>query len=315
MDWMGLRGVYTILATPFANSGELDELSLRHLLEATVGMGVDGITVLGVASEASKLTDSEHHQVVRLAMEVVAGCRPVVVGVSREGTDAAIAAAREAADAGAAAIMVAPPAFVLPGPALTEHYRRIAAAVPVPIVLQDFPPANGVTLSPPAMAELVHAVPAITTIKLEDPPTPHRVAQTLALLGDRSATIVGGLGGVYLLDELRRGSSGTMTGFAFPEVLVAIWRAWQAGDRRRASEIYYRYLPLLVLEGQPKIGVAVRKELLRRRGLFAAAATRHPGPVLDAGLAADLDETLALLRLTAPFAGFDPQREVSCRTE
>lgn len=301
-----LRGVYTILTTPFTPDGELDESSLRRLLEATVGMGIDGITILGVAGEAQKLTAAERRRVVRITMAVTAGRVPILVGTSHDGTDATITASREAMEAGATGFMIAPPTFVPPGPVLTEHYQRIARAVPLPIVLQDFPPVNGVTLSPRAMAELVDAVPAIATIKLEDTPTPQRVAQTLALLGDRPATILGGLGGVYLLDELRRGSSGTMTGFAFPEVLVAVWRAWQAGDRLGASKIYYRYLPLLVFEGQPRIGLAVRKELLRRRGLIASAATRHPGPKLDAGSAAALDETLAFLDMEAPFEGFNP---------
>jgi 4-hydroxy-tetrahydrodipicolinate synthase len=117
-------------------------------------------------------------------------------------------------------------------------------------------------------------------------------------------SIVGGFGAIYLLDELRRGSHGTMTGFAFPEILVAIWRAWQGGDRQTASEIYVRYLPLLVLEGQPKIGLAVRKELLKLRGFIASGLTRFPGPALDTNLRSDLEETLTLVDLRAPFEVF-----------
>jgi 4-hydroxy-tetrahydrodipicolinate synthase len=150
-------------------------------------------------------------------------------------------------------------------------------------------------MAPQAMAELVDSVPAITTIKLEDVPTPQRTSHTLALLEGHDVTIVGGLGGMYLLDELRRGSAGTMTGFAYPEVLVAIWQAWTTDDRQRAAEVYYRYLPLLVFEGQPKLGVAIRKELLRRRGLIKSSAVRQPGPRLDEGTAADLSETPAWL--------------------
>jgi 4-hydroxy-tetrahydrodipicolinate synthase len=290
----GLRGVYNILSTPFTESGALDVASLRRLTTATVETGVDGITVLGVAGEAGKLLEEERRQVIELVMEVNAGRLPIVVGTSREGTDATVAACREAEQAGAAGVMVAPPAFMQPGTAMQAHYEAIAAAISIPIVLQDFPPVNGVTLAPRAMADLVQAVPAITTIKLEDVPTPQRTAQTLALLQEQQGvTVVGGLGGMYLLDELRRGASGTMTGFAYPEVLVDIWRAWAAGDRQRAAEVYYRHLPLLVFEGQPKLGVAIRKEILRRRGLIASATVRRPGPILDPGTAADLTETLA----------------------
>jgi 4-hydroxy-tetrahydrodipicolinate synthase len=290
----GLRGVYNILSTPFTPDGALDVASLRRLTAATLEMGVDGLTILGVAGEANKLLEEERRQVVEIVMEVNAGRLPIFVGTSRDGTDATVAACREAEQAGAAGVMVAPPTFMQPGAGMTAHYQALADAISIPIVLQDFPPVNGVVLSPRVMADLVMAVPAITTIKLEDVPTPQRTAQTLALLEEHpDVTIVGGIGGMYLLDELRRGSSGTMTGFAYPEALVQIWRAWDSGERQQAAEVYYRYLPLLVFEGQPKLGVAIRKEILRRRGLIDSATVRRPGPTLDPGTAADLTETLA----------------------
>ncbi|HET9014474.1 MAG TPA: dihydrodipicolinate synthase family protein [Thermomicrobiaceae bacterium] len=294
-----LRGVYHILSTPFTPDGALDDASLGRLVDAVVDLGVDGITPLGVAGEAQKLTDAERRRVVEVVIQTVAGRVPVVVGTSRDGTDATVAASREAEALGAAGVMVAPPTFVGAGPALTAHYRRVAEAVSVPLVLQDYPPVNGVSLSPRAMAELVAAVPAITTIKLEDPPTGLRIAQTLALLEGSPATIIGGMGGTYFLEELRRGSSGTMTGFAYPEVLVAIWRSWRDGDRAAAASLYHRYLPLLLFEGQPKLGVAVRKEILRRRGLIAHAAVRQPATTLDEGTADLLAETLRELGIDA----------------
>ncbi len=297
----GLRGVYNIMATPFAEDGALDEVSLRRLAAATIDMGVDGITVLGVAGEAQKMLDSERRRVLEIVMEVNAGRVPIIVGASQNATDTTIAACKEAKEAGAAGVMVAPPLNLSPGAALTEHFRRLGEAIAIPIVLQDFPPSNGVTMSPADMAALVNTIPAITTIKLEDPPTPQRIAQTLALIKRPGATILGALGGIYYLDELRRGASGTMTGFAYPEALVAIWRAWDAGDRRKAAELYYRYLPLIHLEGQPKINLAVRKEILKRRGLIASAAVRHPGPSLDDGLREDLAETIEIIGIDEDF--------------
>lgn len=296
-----LRGVYHILSTPFHPDGSLDEAGVRRLVNAVIDMGVDGITILGVAGEAQKLLDDERKRVIGTVMDANAGRVPIIVGASQNGTDTTIAACREAEAAGAAGVMIAPPTFQQAGPTLTAHYQQVADAIDIPIVLQDFPPVNGVTLSPQAMADLVAAVPAITTIKLEGIPSPQRTGQTLALSGDR-ITIVGGLGGMYLLDELRRGSSGTMTGFAYPEVLIQIWRAWANADRQRATEIYYRYMPLLVFEGQPGLGVAIRKEILRRRGLIESALVRHPGPRLDDGILADLGETIDFLEIDQAFA-------------
>lgn len=299
-----LTGVFNILTTPFLPDGGLDLSSLRRLIEGVVGAGVDGITVLGVAGEAQKLSGEERSEVVTTALEVAGGRVPVFVGASQDGTDVTVAASLEAERAGATGVMIAPPTFLQPGPALTEHFGRIGGAISIPIILQDYPPVNGVTMSPQAMAELVRAVPAITTIKLEGTPTPQRTAQTLALVGDR-ATVLGGLGGMYLLDELRRGASGTMTGFAYPEVLVEIWRAWRTGDRRSAAGIYARYLPLLVFEGQPGVGLAIRKEILRRRGLIEHAAVRQPGPRIDQGILDDLEETVSMLDVRQRF---DTQR-------
>ena len=295
-DVDGLVGVYNILSTPFTDSGELDMESLRTLTAATVEMGVDGITVLGVAGEAQKLLDDERRAVMTTVIEVVAGRIPVIVGVSRDGTTATIAACLEAQEAGAMGVMVAPPTFVQPGPGLTQHFVAIGDAIAIPIILQDFPIANAVTMSPQQMADLVHAVPRISTIKLEDAPTPLRISQTLALLPEH-VSIVGGLGGMYLLDELRRGSSGTMTGFAYPEALIDIVRAWDDDDAERAEQIFYSFLPLLMFEGQPKLGVAIRKEILRRRGLIASNHVRRPGPVLDPGIADDLSATLRYMGL------------------
>lgn len=292
MNGEPVRGVYNILSTPFAPEGELDEGSLRRLVEATIGAGVTGVTALGVAGETQKLTDDERRRVIQVVMEVNAGRVPVIVGTSRDGTIPTIIASQEAHRLGAAGVMIAPPTFTLPGPALTRHFERIGAAIDIPITLQDFPAANAVTMTPRQMAELAEAVPAIVTIKLEDPPTPLRIAQTLALTGER-VSLVGGNGGIYLLDELRRGAAGTMTGFSYPEVLLRIVRSWQERDEAEAARVYYRYLPLLVFEFQPKIGVAVRKEMLRRRGLIDNATVRQPGPSLDHGLLEDLDKVLA----------------------
>ncbi len=296
-----LHGIYNILTTPFLPDGSIDETSLRRLVDSVIGMGVAGITILGVAGEAQKLTEPEKRRLGEIVMEVNNGRVPIIVGASRDGTDTTIAACRQAEEIGAAGVMVTPPTFSQPGPSMIEHFRRVGASIGIPITLQDYPPVNGVTLSPRAMADLVEAVPTITTIKLEDPPTPQRFAQTLAMTGNR-ISIVGGLGGMYLLDELRRGGSGAMTGFAFPEVLVGIWSAWSSGDRERASRLYYAYLPVLVFEGQPKLGVAIRKEILKRRGLIDHAFVRHPGPKLDEGTLSDLAETLAYTGIESDYS-------------
>jgi 4-hydroxy-tetrahydrodipicolinate synthase len=204
--------------------------------------------------------------------------------------------------------MVAPPVFAKVGGGLIEHFRRIGAEGGLPIVLQDYPPVNGVSLSPPFMAELVAAVPEVVTIKLEDPPTAPRIRQTRALTGERRPTFQGGLSGVWLLDELRAGAAGAMTGFPYPEVLLAIWRAFGAGDEREAAALYGRYLPLMLLDGQAGVGVATRKEILVRRGLIRHATVRAPGLALDPEARRHLHATLDALELDARYPAVGARR-------
>ena len=96
--------------------------------------------------------------------------------------------------------------------------------------------------------------------------------------------VFGGLGGVGLLDELAAGAAGAMTGFSRPEALLAALRAWQAGGMAAAHQSYARWLPLANFEAQPGIGLALRKEALRRRGLFAEATVRPPAPPMPEAL-------------------------------
>jgi 4-hydroxy-tetrahydrodipicolinate synthase len=289
---LNVTGVFAILATPFASDGSLDVASLERLVEASVAAGVDGVTALGVAGEAQRLSDRERSAVIDHVMRTVGGRVPVVAGASFDGTRIAAEAAADAAAMGVAAVMVAPPTFATIGPAVVKHLQAIAQAG-LPLVLQDYPPLNGVTMTPAQMAGLVTEVPGICCIKLEGPPTPVRIAQTRAL-ADRPVSIVGGSGGVYLLDELRHGSDGTMTGYSFPEHLISVMASWRERDFERAEREYYRALPLLVFEGQAGIGLAIRKEILRRRGWIAHAAVRAPGMTLDATTAAGID---AIIRL------------------
>ncbi|HEY8596857.1 MAG TPA: dihydrodipicolinate synthase family protein, partial [Thermomicrobiales bacterium] len=284
----GLEGIYVIVSTPFDEQGRVDEGSFATLLDATVAAGVQGITILGVAGEAPRLSDAERERLTGVAMKTIAGRIPVIVGVSHDGTAVTIERTQAARAVGAAGVMIAPPNFSKIGKGLIEHYRQIGIQGGLPIVLQDYPLVNGVTMSPQFMAEMVQAVPEIVTIKLEDIPTASRMRQTAAALPQGRITFQGGLSGVWLLDELRAGASGAMTGFPYPEILVEIWRTFSAGDEAGAAALYYRYLPLMLLDGQPGTGVAARKEIQVRRGQIKHATVRAPGLSLDPAAKRDL---------------------------
>lgn len=298
-----LSGVFAITATPFADDGRLDEASIDRLVEFEIGCGVAGLTILGIMGEAHKLTEEERRRTTERFIRRADGRVPVVVGTSAPATDLAIRYAREAEAAGAAALMVAPPVNLRALDAVREYYRRVHDATTLPIVVQDEPVFSGVTMPAAFLASITDALPRARAIKLEEIPSAVKVAQVRAA-ATAPVAVLGGMGGVYFYEELLRGAAGTMTGFAFPEMLVAIHAAFTGGARDRARALFYRYLPLIRYEGQPVIGLAIRKELLRRRGAIATAAIRHPGPTLDAGTRAELDELLEVLGLagagTAP---------------
>jgi 4-hydroxy-tetrahydrodipicolinate synthase len=111
--------------------------------------------------------------------------------------------------------------------------------------------------------------------------------------------IFGGLGGVFLLEELMAGATGAMTGFAYPEILVKVVSLFRAGDLDAAAEVFYRWVPLMRFEFQEGLGMAIRKEVLRRRGVIDCAEIRLPGARLDAATAAALDRVLAWTKMAA----------------
>jgi 4-hydroxy-tetrahydrodipicolinate synthase len=289
-------GTYAIMATPFREDGSLDAPGIDRLVDFELGAGVHGLTILGILGEAHKLTEEERGRVVEAFVKRVNGRIPVVVGTSAPATDLAIRYSRQAADLGATALMVAPPTNLRNLDAVREYYRRVHDAISLPIVVQDEPVFSGVIMPAGFLASITDALPRARTIKLEELPSPVKVGQVLTA-AKQPVGVYGGMGGVYLYEELLRGAIGTMTGFAFPEVLVGIYTAFIAGDRAGARELFYRYLPIIRYEGQPIIGLALRKEILKRRGVIASAMIRHPGPVLDPGSRAELDELLSALGL------------------
>lgn len=292
-----LTGVFPILATPFREDESVDDESLRTMLSFMAGIGVEGVTVLGVLGEANRLGDRERESIVRTAVDVADGRMAVIVGISHPGTAATIELGRMAAGLGADALMVAPSAEPVPNDArVAEYFGRVCAGTSLPVVLQDHPASTGVHMSVALIARIVADNPAIACVKAEAVPSAPKIEALSAAL-PRPVPMLTGLGALYGQFDLEKGSSGYNTGFAFPEVLRAHLAAWRSGDRALAFRIWRHFLPLIVFEQQP--GVAVRKEILRLRGLLRSGTVRHPGASLAAGSAAQLK---ALLEATMPGA-------------
>ena len=290
-DIAGLRGVWNIVPTPFLPDGGLDLASVPGLVSFVCATGVDGMTILGVLGEAGRLGDAERTALLGAVLDAAGGSIPVCVGVSHASTDRAIAYAREAEAAGAHSVMLAPPPLARPtDAALRRHYLAVASAVALPIVVQDHPASSGVPMSVEFLLALAAESPQCRVIKLEEEPTPPKAGRLVT--GSPDVVVLGGLGGEMLLEELRRGSHGTMTGFGFPEVLVAVVRRWFAGDHAEAAAVFDRYATLIRFENQALLNLPIRKLVYQRRGAIAHATVRAPGVPADPGTVADLDDVL-----------------------
>jgi 4-hydroxy-tetrahydrodipicolinate synthase len=189
--------------------------------------------------------------------------------------------------------MVSPPRMPkLNSEAVVRHYHALAEAVDIDLVVQDYPPISGYAMEPWLLARVAKEIPRARTIKLEDPPTPFKTSRILEQTSGLDVRIFGGLGGVFLLEELMAGATGAMTGFAYPEILVRIVKLFRAGQVDEAAEVFYLSVPLMRFEFQEGIGMAIRKEVLHRRGALASPATRAPGAALDATTRLALDRVL-----------------------
>jgi 4-hydroxy-tetrahydrodipicolinate synthase len=288
------EGVYSVLPTPFRAGGDIDLDSMKKVVDLIVGAGVKGVTALGVTGEVARLAEKERAVVVEAVVKQVNGRAKIIVGASADGVRTCIEYSREAKALGASAVMVSPPRSPkLNTESVVNHYKALAEAVDLPIVVQDYPPISGFSMEAGLLARIAREVPAARTIKLEEPPTPFKTARILAAAGETRVAILGGLGGVFLLEELMAGAAGVMTGFAFPEVLVQVVTLYRAGKIDEAANIFYKFVPLMRFEFQEGIGMAIRKEVFKRRGAIADASTRQPGAVLDEGTRAALDRVLA----------------------
>lgn len=290
-----LKGVFNIMATPFDESGRIDTESLDNLVEFQLKAGAAGLTILGIMGEFNKLTEAERDLVTERIIRTVNGRVPVVVGVTHTGTYVVQEFSRRAEALGVAGVMVAPPVNLRNLDAVFEFYRAVHNAVNIPVVVQDEPVTTGVIMPPSFLARLVQEFERCRWIKLEEAPVPPKITKILALAPQ--AQVFGGLGGQYFLQELQRGAVGTMTGFAFTELLVAIEQAHREGWADEARDLFYRHLPLISYEGQAGVGLAIRKEILKRRGAIRHAGIRAPGVAVDAAGRQEIADVLAYVGL------------------
>jgi len=296
----GARGMYAISATPFTDTGDIDWESVETLIEFYLQCGVNGLTILGMMGEAQKLSDAEQAEFTHRYLRHVNARVPVIVGVSNPGTANLVRLGKTAMDGGACGVMIAPLAGLKTETQIVGYFSEVIAALGerIPVVYQDYPQSTQADISAQGFLKIVDACPSVVMFKHEDCPGLKKLSQIRKACDGKARryiSILVGNGGLYVPQELRRGADGVMTGFAFPEMLAGVCALFKEGRSEEAENLFDIYLPLVRHEQQPGFGLAVRKEILRRRGAIRSAAVRAPGPKLDADDMKELDALLVRL--------------------
>jgi 4-hydroxy-tetrahydrodipicolinate synthase len=295
------RGIYIIAVTPFTDTGALDLDSVDRMIDFYLQCGVSGITILGVMGEAPKLSNEEAIAYTACAVKRVAGRVPVIIGASAPGFGLMKDLVSRAMDLGAGGAMVAPAAGLKTDEAIETYYDGVVRSLgaDVPLVLQDYPALHGVFMSTGLVNRLLAKHTSFKVLKHEDWPGLRKLSRVRAAetSGERKrrVSILVGNSALHLPQELRRGADGANTGFAFPDMLVQVCNRFFAGDDQGAEDLYDAYLPLIRHEYQLGIGLPMRKEMLRRRGVIASAHVRAPGAAMDAEDVRELDALLSRL--------------------
>lgn len=281
-----VSGVCIISATPFDDNGVLDLNSLQCLTDFYIEKGVSGITVLGMMGEAQKLSTPEAEQLLDCVLARVRGRLPILVGVTNADFDKLVYLAKMAMDKGSSGVMLAPPNGLPNEQDIYDYFYQVCDALgaDIPVCYQDYPFATHSEISASVLQGFVEDFEQLVMLKHEDWPGLNKISHLRELAvtrGTRRISIMVGNGGLYLPQELQRGADGAMTGFAYPEMLVEVVRLHQAGEIDRAEDLFDTYLPLVRYEQQPNLGLALRKEILYRRGAIASAKIRLPGPLLS----------------------------------
>jgi len=269
-------GVFPAATTQFDATLQVDLPATQQVQRALVQAGAHGLVLMGTVGEGNSLCAEEKRRVLRAAVEVGEGAVPVIAGVSEFTTAAAADFARDAERIGAAGLMVLPAMVYVPTCAELEyHFRAVAAATALPIMLYNNPPAYRVNIDLATLARLAD-VANIVAIK-ESAPDPRRFTDLINAFGERFV-LFAGLDDVAF-EALVLGARGWVSGLAnaFPAESLAFYAAIQTGDLERARAIYRWFMPLLHLDAEHDLVQCIKlAEQIMGRGTERVRPPRLP---------------------------------------
>jgi len=266
-------GVLPAVVTPFKN-GEVDEESLRQLIEFQIENGVHGLVPCGTTGESATLSHEEHDRVVEITVDQVKGRVPVVAGTGSNNTVEAIRLTAHAKTSGADGVLMISPYYNKPTQeGLYQHYKKVAESVDIPIVVYNIPGRTAVNIEPSTFARLAE-IDNIVGVK-EASGSMKQITEIIRLCGDK-LTVVSGED--YLTYPLMTvGGRGVICVVAniVPRDMAELCNLLLAGDFDKGREIYYRLLPLchaMFYETNP----APVKAALEMMGKISSGEVRLP---------------------------------------
>jgi 4-hydroxy-tetrahydrodipicolinate synthase len=236
-------GALTAIITPFRD-GEVDERALRELVEFQIQNGIDGLVPCGSTGESATLTHAEHDQVVKLVVQQTRRRVPVIAGTGSNSTAEAIRLTASAREAGADGVLMISPYYNKPTQeGIFRHYKTVAAAVDLPIIVYNIPGRTASNIAPETFARLC-SVRNIVGIK-EASGSMDQISDIRRLCGDRLAILSGD--DALTLPMIALGGKGVVATVSniMPRETHELAAAALKGDFARAREIHYQLLPLV----------------------------------------------------------------------
>ena len=285
------RGIFVIMQTPFLENRDVDAGSLARETDFLCRCGAHGMVWPAGAGETSKLTHKERMRYPEVIVKAARGRVPVVIGVHGKTNAEAVEYTRQAEKAGADAILALGRTDETKDlDQLTAYFTAITSASKLPFMIQVSTDAMTVDY----LIGLARKLPTFRYVKEEIAPVPKRVTRYVNEAKGLLTPMTGG-GARNLMNEMARGSAGTMPGAGFADIQAQIWDWYQAGKKKEARDLFAKMLMMAVLEQQT--GYVLQKEILRRRGIFKTIVMRDTSKVsLDAADLRELDEIFAVLK-------------------
>jgi 2-keto-3-deoxy-L-arabinonate dehydratase len=236
-------GIHAVLYALFDADGEISRPAMRQQVETCIASGVDGIVVLGLATEVTKLTEAERIRLMADAAADIAGRVPLGVTIYGNSVPEQALMLRAAKDAGAAWVILQPPMGAYGAAATIDFFGAVAALTDLPVAIQNAPALMGRGITGADIATLVARYPNITHLKGEMPVL--EIDRIVREAGD-SLVVLNGQGGLEMIDNLQVGCQGFVLAPDIADWGVRIWRRWQAGDHAGATDDYAHALPAMV---------------------------------------------------------------------